>query len=202
MLLTDWFQSIAWLDTVGLAAIGLLIVLGVVRGLWWQVVRLIGVVAAVAVARTWDQDLMLLLTERWNELEPRIALGLGWLLLFLAALTLATLLGRLGAGLLSAMQLGLANRVAGGLVGAATGLLLHVTLLVALCQLAPTPFLLEHVAGTWSEGLVHALAVERRVVLGAESGASLGGTFERPTDEGSAPGKPASAGEPTPDDLR
>ena len=188
-----WFEGLELLDVTGLFVVGLLVVLGLARGLWWQVIRLLGVALAVAVARTWDQDVGSLISDRWPELAPRLALGIAWLSLFLCGLFLATLFGRFGASLLDALKLGLINRVAGGLLGAATGILLHVTLLVGLCQFATQSFLTEHVAGTWSERLVHTLVVDRPIVLGAASGATIEGTMERAQSQPPLVSEPSDA---------
>ena len=40
-----------WLDLIGLVLCLVFIILGTVRGLWWQVIRLVGLAAAVALAR-------------------------------------------------------------------------------------------------------------------------------------------------------
>lgn len=170
------------LDAVGLLVVGLLVVLGLARGLWWQVVRLLGVGVAVAVARTWDQDLGGAISDRWPELSPRLALGIAWASLFVAGLSVAAVFGRMGSSVLEAMRLGLVNRVAGGLVGGATGVLLHLALVIALCQLAPGDFLAGHVTGTWSGRLLDALAVERPIVLAAESSDDLGAAIQRAVD--------------------
>lgn len=152
--------ELAGLDLVGLGLVLVLVVLGLARGLWWQLIRLAGIVAAVVVARTFGAEVADQFASRWPELSPRLAHGGAWALLFLGTLVVATLAGMLGHRLLEALQLGLANRLGGGLLGAATGLALHLALVVALCQLAPTSFVERTVAGTYSERL-YVVAGER-----------------------------------------
>ena len=41
---------LAWIDMVGLGLVALFLVLGLVRGLWWQIIRLLGVAAAVGLS--------------------------------------------------------------------------------------------------------------------------------------------------------
>jgi membrane protein required for colicin V production len=162
----------AWpapLDLVGLALVLLLLVLGLVRGLWWQVMRLIGVTLAVLAARWLGPPVAHGLGELWPELSSRARHGLSWGGIFLLALFAAALLGLLGQKLLEAMKLDLANRLAGALAGAATGLLVHVALVVVLCQLAPASFVAGHVAGTYSEKVYALLGVRWPVVLAADA---------------------------------
>ena len=150
--------ELAGLDLVGLGIVGVLVILGLARGLWWQLIRLAGILAAVAVARAFSEEGAGWILERWPEISPRLAHGGAWIGLFLGAMAVATLLGMLGHRLLEAMQLGLANRLGGGLLGAATGLVVHLALVVGLIQLAPTSFVEKTVAGTYSHQLYETAA--------------------------------------------
>ncbi len=145
--------ELAGIDLVGLGIVGVLVILGIARGLWWQLIRLAGIVASVAIARVYGGRGADWILSHWPEFEPRLAHGIAWMGLFLSALAVAALFGMLGHRLLEAMQLGLANRLAGGILGAATGLLVHVALVMGLCQLAPKTFVEHRVAGTYSERL-------------------------------------------------
>jgi len=167
------FSSLAPLDMIGLGLILILVVLGLWRGLWWQVIRLIGVVFAVAVARIFSSEAATWIGESWPELSPRLTQGLAWFSIFLLALGAATLLGLLGQRILEVMQLGLVNRLGGGLAGAVTGLLLHLAALIAIVQLAPEPFVERHVIGTVSGRLVDMAGNRWRVVIGAEAAEEL-----------------------------
>ena len=171
--LQDSLRSMAPLDLIGisLAAIGILI--GVWRGLWWQVIRLLGLVVAVAVARVFSPETALWLNESWPELSPRLAHGIAWGGVFLLSLGAASILGLLGQKMLEVMQLGLANRLAGGIAGGATGLVVHLTLLVFVCQLGPEEYVAEHVTGTYSESLLEQAGSRWRIVLGAEAAAEV-----------------------------
>lgn len=175
---SEFVQALALVDLVGFGLVGLMLAFGVWRGLWWQVIRLLAVALAVAAARTWHEGLGVQLTARWAEVEPRVANGAAWLLVFLITLGVVTLFGKIGNRILEAAHLGLVNRAAGGLVGGLTGLALHLTALVAICQLAPEDFLSRHVSGTWSEGLIRAAAVERPLALKEASSAALEGTMD------------------------
>jgi uncharacterized membrane protein required for colicin V production len=145
------------LDFVGLGLVSILICLGLARGLWWQVIRLLGLVAAVAVARAFSAQVGDAIDARWPELPTRIGYGLGWFSIFLGVMALATLLGMVGHRLLEAMQLGLANRVGGAVIGGVTGVLLHLALVLAVCQLAPEDVVGRVVTGSYSERLYGAL---------------------------------------------
>ena len=155
--------SLPWIDQVGLGLAGLFFLLGIWRGLWWQVVRLLGVVLAVALARSVGPVLEPLVSDVL-DLRPAVSHGLSWFLLFLAGLVAAALLGLLGKKALDAMQLNLMDRVGGAVVGAATGISLHVALLVFLGGMGPAGWKAEQLQGTHSWSLLEVLA-ESRVVL-------------------------------------
>lgn len=188
--------ELAGLDLIGLGIVCVLVVLGLARGLWWQLIRLAGIVAAVVVARSFGADGAQWIGERWPEVSPRVAHGGAWVVLFLGSMAVATLLGMVGHRLLEALQLGLANRLGGGLMGAATGLVLHLALVVGLCQLAPRTFVETTVAGTYSERL-YEVAGERwkgllNPVAAAEVKRLLVGEEAEP---GARPAAPAGEGQ-------
>ena len=188
----DQVRELAALDIVGLSIVGILILLGLWRGLWWQVIRLLGLVAAVALARVFSPETALWISESWPDLSPRLAHGTAWVSVFLLTLGAASLLGLLGQRILEAMQLGLANRLGGAVVGAVTGVLVYLAALVMFCQLAPEGFVAEHVPGTYSERLVDAAGRRWRVVLGAEAARELERVFGRESERPEEPALPVS----------
>ncbi len=157
------------LDLVGLGLIVVLLLLGLYRGLWWQVMRLVGVSVSVLVARAAGAPLAQRLMALFSDLEPRTAHGVAWGTLFLTSLLACALLGLLGQRMLEAMKLDLANRFAGACAGAATGFFLHIVLVVLVCQLAPARVLGKYVVGTHSERLYTTLGIRRPVVLASEA---------------------------------
>jgi len=178
-------RELAPLDLVGLGLIAVLIVLGIWRGLWWQVIRLVGLALAVALARVFSPEVAQWTQEFWPSLEPRSSHGIAWVSVFVLTLGAASILGLLGQRLIEAMQLGVANRIGGGVIGAVTGVLVHLALLVMLCQLAPEGFVSRYVAGTYSELLVQEAGQRWRVVLGAEAADEVNRVIGRdrpPTD--------------------
>ena len=52
--ITSNLSALHWIDQVGLGISALFLALGAWRGLWWQVVRLLGLAAAVAIADSAD----------------------------------------------------------------------------------------------------------------------------------------------------
>ena len=165
---TNRITSLAPIDLVGLGLLAGLIGLGVWRGLWWQVLRLVGIVAAVVAARIFSGETALWIMEQWPDLPYRLASGLAWLVIFLLTLGAASILGLLGQRILEAMQLGLMNRVGGGLAGAVTGVLVHLVVVVVFCQLAPARTVESQVAGSYTQRLVDAAGVRWKVALGKE----------------------------------
>lgn len=188
----ETLTSVGWVDLLGLGLVGLLGVLGIVRGLWWQVIRLLGLVAAVGVARALSPRWVGAAESRFPEVDPRIVHGMVWLLVFLAALGIASLLGRLGRRLLEAMQLDWIDRAGGGLAGMVTGIVVHLAALVTMVHLGPAPWVSQHVAGTFSESLLDAFGRRWPVVLARDAADKL-----QPLLKGHAP----EALEPEPESL-
>lgn len=173
-----FFSDLAWIDTVGLILVGVLLLLGFARGLWWQVIRLVGLVGAVVLARALSPRFEPRLLEAFPELPPRLAQGLVWLLIFLAGLAAATLLGLLGKKMLEALQLSLLDRTGGALVGAVTGLLIHSALLAALVQLGPEQWVVATVEDTYSEGLLEVVGHQFPLVVNAAEGSEIDGLLQ------------------------
>jgi uncharacterized membrane protein required for colicin V production len=169
-------------DLVGILLVALLLVLGAVRGLWWQVIRLVGVTLSVLVARGLGARLAERVLVFFPELSPRSANGLGWGILFLLSLFCFALLGLLGQRMLEAMKLGFANRLGGACAGILTGLCLHVAVVVLMVQLATPPWLGRHVAGSYSEHIYTRLGLQRPVVMAAEAAHEVEQVYERPPE--------------------
>lgn len=165
-------SDLAWIDLVGLGLVGLFGLLGAFRGLWWQVFRLVGLVAAVGIARAFAPRLAGR-AEDWLSLAPPLAQGLSWLALFLFVLLVASLVGRLGKKTLEAMQLGLADRFGGLLAGAVTGLLLHAAFLVGLTYLAPESWVERTLRGTWSRPVLEVVTTRAPLLVDGEAAARI-----------------------------
>jgi len=167
------------LDLLGIGLIVVALVLGMWRGLWWQVMRLIGVTLAVLVARWFGPPVAGWLLAHWPNLEVRSGHGIAWGLIFVITLFACAMLGLMGQRMLEAMKLDLANRLAGACAGAATGLLAHVVLVVLVVQLAPERVLGKYVAGTYSERVYSAVGLRWPVVLAAEPAQAVERVLER-----------------------
>jgi uncharacterized membrane protein required for colicin V production len=166
-----------WMDILGLLFVAVFAFLGGLRGLWWQVLRLVGVVAAILLARTLAAPLAGAAPDWLSDADPRVAHGGAWLLVFVCALVCAALLGRLGKGALETLQLDLLDRIGGVLAGVVTGLLCFSAFLVALGWLAPRHWLLDHVPGTRSEALVDLCARRVPLLLNTAGGERWRGVF-------------------------
>lgn len=178
-----------WLDVLGLLFVAVFAFLGLLRGLWWQVIRLVGVIAAILLARTFAGPLSDALRGWLPDLDPRVAHGGAWLLVFVVGLACAALLGQLGKGALETLQLDLVDRVGGLLAGVVTGLLCFSAFLVALGWFAPQHWLLEQVPGTRSEALVELCARRVPLLLNAAGGEQWRGSFS--SDVHAAESQPA-----------
>ena len=91
-IMENSLAELAWIDIVGLVLVGGSLVLGIFCGLWWQIIRLVGLVGAVLLARGLSPSLAPLLEEAAPSLGPRYAAGVVWLSVFVLGLIAATLL--------------------------------------------------------------------------------------------------------------
>ncbi|MEO0649227.1 MAG: CvpA family protein [Planctomycetota bacterium] len=168
----EWFTQNG-IDGVGLVLVAGFALLGAWRGLWWQVVRLVGLLGAVLAARTLAPDLAAWIEARWQDSDAVIVAGASWLLVFLAALILAVLLGRLGKRLLEALKLSLLDRAGGVVAGLATGALLHASVVTVVLHLAPGGWSNRHIAGTRSAQLVELLGDRAKVLFDSSTALAL-----------------------------
>ncbi len=165
--------GLRWIDLVGLGLLVLFLVLGARRGLWWQVVRLLGLVAAVSVARALAPRLAPILEGTLPGLSPTIASGVSWLAVLIAVMLVLAMIGRLGRATLEAAQLGGVDRVGGAVAGLVSGLLVHLAFLVCVCQLAPTSWARTAVDGTHSQALLEGIGERFPALLDARAAESL-----------------------------
>jgi uncharacterized membrane protein required for colicin V production len=162
-----------WIDLLGTTLVVLFLVLGARRGLWWQLVRLLGIVASVSVARALAPRVAPALESALPGLSPSIASGLAWLGILIAMMVVLSLIGRLGKATLEAAQLGAVDRVGGALAGSASGLLVHVAILLCMCQLAPIAWAKDTIHGTHSQALLEGLGDRFPRLLDAHAADSL-----------------------------
>jgi len=170
--------QLPWIDLMGLGLIGLFAVLGIVRGLWWQVVRLLGVLIAVAIARALSPRWSPWVAEKLPDLSPGLTHGITWFGLFTVTLVAASLLGLVGKKSLEAMQLGLFDRIGGAVAGITTGALVHAALLVALCELSSPEWSQDTIRGTHSQRYLDTLAAKVPLMLDAHAAERLAPWFE------------------------
>jgi len=160
--------QLSWIDWVGAIMGGLFLLLGLLRGLWWQVIRLIGLLASAMLARTFSAPWGEALRES-SDLSSEVATGVVWVGLFVLGIAITALVGTLGKKSLEAMQLGLADRFGGALAGLATGMLLHVAWLVVLAHLGPQPWTAEALEGTYSRTLLQTATTRYSVLTQSET---------------------------------
>jgi uncharacterized membrane protein required for colicin V production len=158
ILITQESDAWPWLDLVGLGIVILFLILGAMRGLWWQLIRLLGLIASIAVARALAPRLSPQILEWFPALGTRVAHGLVWSFLFLTGMLLVALIGRVGKAALEGAQLGGIDRLGGAVAGALTGVLIHAALLLCLCQIGSTEWCGAAVRGTQSRNLLERLA--------------------------------------------
>lgn len=181
-------SGLATVDQVGLGLVALFSLLGVWRGLWWQVMRLLGLATAVMLARALSPKLGPQI-ERLADLDRSISQGIAWVVLFVFALMLAALIGRMGKKSLEALQLGLMDRMGGLIAGTVTALVLFTSALVGVSYFAPE-WTSTQLADTHSGALLKLVSTKQPVLMDAPAAER----FQQYID--TAPPRPASAPSP------
>ncbi len=160
--------TLSWLDWIAVGLGGAFMLLGILRGLWWQVIRFIGLAASAALARTfadsWGASL-----QGMMDISTEVAVGAVWVGLFILGIVITAFIGTLGKKSLEVMQLGLMDRAGGAVAGLLTGLFLHTALLVALAYLGPQPWTDKALEGTYSRSLLQIVTTRHGVLAKPDS---------------------------------
>ncbi len=165
-------EGIRWLDVMGLVTVLLFTVLGIRRGLWWQMVRLLGLVCVLAVARAAAPALAGRI-HALTEFGVRVSGGVAWSTIFAAGLLAVGLIGRIGRASLEAVQLGWLDRLGGAVAGAASGAVLYTGVLLCMCQVLPESFLHTSLRGSRSERVLAAVERGAPALLDARAAESV-----------------------------
>lgn len=173
--------TLHWIDLVGLGLLAIFGLLGALRGLWWQVIRLLGLAAAVAVARALAPRFGPGF-QRSSDLPAPVANGLVWVLLFLGVLVVAGLVGTLGKRTLEAVRLGPVDRFGGLVAGLLTALVLHAAFLVAVSYLGPQVWASESLQQAESRRLLQTVTTRLQLYVGEDDAARIRHWFEAEED--------------------
>lgn len=182
--------DLPWIDGAGLVLVVVMLLLGALRGLWWQVMRLLGLLGAIVLANALAPRLSPHVAERLTDLPPNLLHGALWIAFFLAGLAVAALFGIAGRKLLATLKLGLVDRAGGALAGIATGALIHLPLVALIIQLAPPEWTAQHVGGSISASALDVLGSHWDVVAQERHGAEA----SEPGEPARGEGRPSRAG--------
>ncbi|WP_280155211.1 CvpA family protein [Piscinibacter sp. XHJ-5] len=150
-------DSLSWVDWVFIAILGLSVIVGLIRGLVFEVLSLLGWVAAY-VAAQWLAP----------ELAPHLPVGkpgsglnhaAAFACTFIATLIVWALLARLLRMVIHATPLSGVDRVLGATFGVARALvvMLAITTVVMLTSLAKTPAWQASRGAVWLNGALHGI---------------------------------------------
>jgi len=154
--ISDAITQLHWVDQVGIGVSAVFLALGLWRGLWWQVLRLVALLASISVAR-WVGPVWGDAIYSWGDIPMEVAQGLGWASGFLLTMLGIAVLGMLGNRTIEAMKLGLINRMSGAVAGLATGVLLHCAGVWACSSFASQEWRSEVLSATWTSTAIEKL---------------------------------------------
>lgn len=165
-----------WLDGVGVLFVVVLALIGSRRGTWWQLVRLLGLAATIAVARAVAPACAEWLASVFAGMEPRVAEGLAWTMLIGVGLLVVALVLRWTspAEEEAPPQIGFLDRIGGAVAGGVSGALAHAALLLCLAHLAPPEWAQARVRGSHSQQFLATLGNGVPGLVDAQASRSLG----------------------------
>lgn len=128
--------ALGWIDWTALTILFVFFVLGLFRGLVWQVSRIGILVLAYVFAGIWGEDLSRV-TASWfsSDAQPELPLYVAYVLIFLSVLVAVSLVAWALQKLVQSSGLSFYNRVGGGMLGLATGALVVLALLTGVHML-------------------------------------------------------------------
>jgi membrane protein required for colicin V production len=147
----------SWVDWAMAAVLLLSIVIGMWRGLVYEILSLVGWVVAFVVAQAYGATVAAWLP--WGQAGSLARLAAGFALAFFGALIVWTLLAKLVRLLISATPLSVLDRALGAGFGLARGLvlLLVVALVVKLTPAVRSPAWQASHGAAWLDAMLHGL---------------------------------------------
>ncbi len=130
------FHQLGWIDFSTLVILLVFFVLGLFRGLVWQLSRLLTLVLGFLVAGLWAQDLADFLVKTWPKSEP-FALYAAYFAIFLGAFIVLSLVAWFLSGLIKKLRLTAYDRLGGGAMGILTGAAVVVLVLTIFYAFLP-----------------------------------------------------------------
>lgn len=174
--LTSFFADTPWIDLLGITVVAIFFVLGIRRGLVWQVTRLIGMLLAITLARSISPELV----PRFEDilhLPAKASQGIVWFLVFVGTLIVTSLIGLVGRRALEAVQLGPMDRMGGGMAGAATGTLVHCVILILMTSLGTPQWTADTLKGSASASVLDNLSRKKHLLLNAQAAERIVGPW-------------------------
>ena len=151
-------KDIAGIDIALVVCLLLAIWLGARRGLWWQFVRLLGIVATLALARAVAPRLAPGLQHYISSLSPEFANGLMWGCVIVLGLSVVTLVGRIGKAALEGAEFTPLDRIGGALLGVASMALIFAGAFVVTAQVASPEWNAKYLRESKTQLFVNQLA--------------------------------------------
>ncbi len=196
----DALQHLGWVDITALSVLVVFFVLGLFKGLVWQVSRVLILGAAYALAARLGQQLSELLL-RWTHAGPTppteeqqlTAFYIACVLIFVGVLVVLSLLSLLLQNLVKRAGLGFYDRLFGGVLGVGSGAIVVLFLLTAVYMFFPNTRVAE--AATTSHSLQFSKdAVELMGAVIPEPLRRVFPTTSNPSTQPTTPADPAAPG--------
>ncbi len=123
-------EALSWVDITAVAVIAVFSILGLFKGLVWQISRIATLVGAYVLAAMYGPDLgSWLFHDSLQGADERLPLYVAYLTIFVGVLVVLSLLALLLNKLVERVGLTFYNRVGGGVLGVGTGALVVLLLL-------------------------------------------------------------------------
>ena len=118
--MAELIEQVGWIDLSTLVVLTVFFVLGLFRGLIWQLSRFLTIILGYILAGIFAKDLEGFIIDTWPQSES-FALLASWFAIFITVFILLSALAWLLTGILKKLRMGAYDRLGGGLVGTVTG---------------------------------------------------------------------------------
>ena len=124
--------SLGWVDLTAIAVLIVFFILGLFRGLVWQVSRILTLVAAYVVAGAYGETIAGSLRKMVSGINDELSLYIAYFAVFIVVLVIVSVIAYFFEKLIDRSGMSFYNRVGGGVLGVVTGAALVLALLFAV----------------------------------------------------------------------
>lgn len=134
--MSSFFENTGIFDLISLGFLIFFFILGIFKGFVWQVVRIITIIAGLALAKSLSPSFSSFLKDTISGLKDYdYTIYIAYFVIFVGVFILGTLIAFMLKKVLKALRLQAYDKILGGLMGIVTGAAIIVVVVMAICFL-------------------------------------------------------------------